>query len=410
VGNLLQIDSPALRKRRDDATSEAKAREERKARWQHLRPTQAHITIENRCHLKCEHCFESEQTHPHEDAYALTLEDYERVFDELAQMGVLYVTLTGGEIFLRKDLFDIIDAARQRRFAVTLYTSGTPITPEKADRLAALKVHEVQISLYSHDPAVHDRFTGTVGSHARSVRALKLLHERGVRTMVKSNVMTFNVEHLDELIALAKDVGADYQLDPTVKPKMNGDTSPLKFRVPAETVQKLVYSRPDLYAAFRRRAPEEYCTGEASLLDQKGHICGAGYAAVSIGAEGGVYACNFFPEAAGNLKDSSLTDVWFGAEQLDGVRQTTFDKMHDCGSCKLNTTCMPCMAYSLVENDDHLGCSTPAKQGAEQLRALAEARVRAERKMERGTALPLVGETTAPPPPLKSGAAGLSTE
>lgn len=407
MGSLLQIDSPALRDRRDGDA----AREERKARWQHLRPTQAHITIENRCHLKCEHCFETEATHPAEHAYALTLADYERLFDELAEIGVLYVTLTGGEIFLRKDLFEIIDAARQRRFAVTLYTSGTPITPDKADRLAALKVHEVQVSIYSHDPAVHDRFTGTEGSHAKSVRALRLLNERGVRTLLKSNVMTFNVEHLDELIALATSVGADYQLDPTVKPKMNGDRSPLRFAVPPEVVQRLVYSRPELYAAFRRRAPEEYCTGEASLLDPKGHICGAGYAAISVGAEGGVYACNFFPEPAGNLlKDGSLSDIWYGAVQLDGVRKTTFDKMHSCSSCQLNTTCMPCMAYSLVENDDHLGCSTPAKEGAEQLRALAEARVRSERKMARGTALPLVGEQTAPPPPLKSGAVGLSAE
>ena len=408
MGSLVQIDSPRLSKSRQDDTAAIRA--ERKARWKQVRPTSAHVTVENRCHLKCDHCYETEDTHSGEHAYALSVEDYERVFDELATLGVLHLTISGGEIFLRKDIFEIIEAARRRRFAVTLFTSGTPITAAKADRLAELLVHEVEVTIYSHDPEVHDAFTGTRGSHAKSVRALRLLNERGVRTVMKSNVMTFNVDHLDDLIGLAESVGADYQFDPTVKPKMNGDKSPLKYVVPADKIRRLVYSRPELYQAFANREPEAYCTGKGSLLAKDALMCAAGRSTVSIGADGGVYACNFFPVPAGNLSEGSLEDIWFGADQLDAIRKTTFDKMNECSSCELNSTCVPCMAYAEAEHGDHRACSTPAKQSAEQVRALAESRVRSNKKMERGAALPLVGDTIAPRPPPKPGAAGLSTE
>ena len=91
------------------------------------RPMFAHLYVENRCHLKCQHCYETEDTFPHEKEHALSLSDYARIFDELAGLGVLVVTLSGGEVFLRRDFLDIVELARKKRFAVRIYTSGTLI-------------------------------------------------------------------------------------------------------------------------------------------------------------------------------------------------------------------------------------------------------------------------------------------
>ena len=206
-----------------------RARAERMLRNADVRPTTALVYVENACHLKCDHCYESEASHPKHQV--LTLDDYAKIFDGLARIGVLSVTLSGGEIFLRRDVLDIVALARERRFSVPLSTRGTLLHAEKADRIAALKVADVQISLYSDDPAVHDNFTGIPGSHQRSMRGLKLLQARGVKTVVKANIMTFNIDSLDAIMALAESVGARYEFDPTVHPKMNGDKSPLKYAV-----------------------------------------------------------------------------------------------------------------------------------------------------------------------------------
>lgn len=402
---LVQIGNLAARRRGDDEAQRAA----RAQRWAHVRPRTAQIYVENRCNLKCNHCYESEETHPPE-RYALSVDDYARIFDDLAELGVLYLTFTGGEIFLRRDLLDILALARKKRFAVTLFTSGTLIDEKKADRLAALHVKDVHISVYSHDPAVHDAFTNIPGSHARSVRALRLLHERGIKTVMKANLMTFNVEYIDELIALARSVGADYQFDPTVKPRMDGDRAPLQYAVPPERIRRLVLNRPDLYTAFKKFEPDALCTGDRSLLDDESVLCGAARGFISLSAEGGVYACGFFPTEGGNLKERSLKDIWFGSEQFSRIRETTYDKMTACSSCEVKSTCSPCMAYAVVEHGDHTQCASSSRQLADAVRLLAERKVRNNEKMARGRALPLVGELEVPRPALKGGVAALSTE
>src|SRR5690606_21250906 len=121
----------ALRGDADErAAREQRERQERRTanadRWQDIRPRTAQIYVENRCNLKCNHCYESEESHPPEQ-YAMSVDDYAKLFDELADLGVLYLTFTGGEIFLRRDMLDIIELARKKRFSVTLFTSGTLI-------------------------------------------------------------------------------------------------------------------------------------------------------------------------------------------------------------------------------------------------------------------------------------------
>jgi radical SAM protein with 4Fe4S-binding SPASM domain len=379
------------------------------AKWQHLRPMNAQIYLENRCHLKCAHCYETAETHPPQEDGGLSLAEYERVFTDLKALGVMGLTLTGGEIFLRRDCLDIVALARRLRFGVILYTSGTLLDEDKADRIRDLLVSEVHISLYSHDADVHDAFTGVPRSHERTMRGLRLLQERGVRTVVKSNVMTFNVEHLDEMIALATSVGADYQFDPTVKPKMNGDRSPLLFAVPPEQLKRLIYMRPEFFSAFRRNEPGSYCTGEKSFLDDDSVMCGAARGVVSIGADGSVSACGFFPSSAGNVRSQPLADLWFGSDHMDMVRSTRMGEMTTCKSCDVKSTCSPCMAYAELEHGDHTGCATSSRQAAEAIRLLAESKVRKNAQMSVGRLLPIVGDLDVPRPPTK-GLPALATE
>ena len=113
----------------------------------------AHVYVENRCNLRCAHCYESEQSHPH--VPGLSLSEYDEAFVQLASIGVFVVTFSGGEPFLRRDFLEVVALARKHRFAVRIYTSGTLLTPTKVERLRELKVQEVHISVYSHSEDLH---------------------------------------------------------------------------------------------------------------------------------------------------------------------------------------------------------------------------------------------------------------
>jgi radical SAM protein with 4Fe4S-binding SPASM domain len=322
--------------------------------------------------------------------------EYAELFDQLSKLGVLVITFSGGEPFLRRDFLDIVELARKKRFAVRVYTSGTLITPEKADRLSQLKVQEVHISVYSHDADVHNAFTGIPKSHERSVEALRLLNQRGIRTLLKTNIMTFNVDYVDELIELARSVGADYRIDPTVKPKMNGDRSPLAFAVPPDELRKKILWRPDLADALSMEEAEGICDGENPRSGKSGVMCAAGTQLITVNADGTISPCAMFPTNGGDFRKSSVADIWHSSPLFKQVREQRFDDMHDCPSCDVRSSCHPCMAYGLVESGDIKSCNTSSRQYAEGKALLAGRMVQTQRKTKKGRSLPIVGERALP--------------
>jgi radical SAM protein with 4Fe4S-binding SPASM domain len=292
----------------------------------------------------------------------LSLDDYSEIFNQLASLGVFVVTFFGGEPFLRRDFLDIVELARVKRFATRIFTSGTLINAEKAKRIKNLGVQEVHLSIYSHDAAVHDAFTGVPRSHERTIQAFRLLRDVGVRTLLKSNVMTFNVDSLDELIALAKDLGADYRIDPTVKPRMDGNTSPLRFAVPPDELRRKVLWRPDLANVVSMEEAEGICNGENHRSGKQGGMCAAATKLIAVNADGTVAPCAMYPQHAGSFRARPISETWKTSPLFKQVRNQTFDSMKDCPTCDVRSACHPCMAYALVENGDFRACNSSSRQ------------------------------------------------
>ena len=99
----------------------------------------------------------------------MTTAEIKKLLDQLAEAGVFFLTMSGGEILLRKDFFEILEYARALRFCVKLKTNAVLIRERQAERMRSLGVHSIQISIYSHRPEVHDAITKVPGSLKRSV-------------------------------------------------------------------------------------------------------------------------------------------------------------------------------------------------------------------------------------------------
>jgi MoaA/NifB/PqqE/SkfB family radical SAM enzyme len=133
-------------------------------------PLSVHVDLTMRCNEACVHCYRVI-----EDRHELTTAEVHRLLGEVAAAGTLYLTLSGGEVFLRPDLFELIEAAKRLRFDVRLKSNALLVTPARAQRLRALGVRQVDVSVYSADPARHDAITRVPGSLARSLEAVKAL-------------------------------------------------------------------------------------------------------------------------------------------------------------------------------------------------------------------------------------------
>lgn len=138
------------------------------------------------CNLECVHCFIACSPTNHRLKF-LDADTVYRYLDEAVTLGVRDIYFTGGEPFLHKQLLPIL--ARSLQVApTTVLTNGTLITPAVAETLAALQNEsqyslEIRISLDDVDADKNDAVRGK-GAHAKAVRALRLLHDRGLLPIV----------------------------------------------------------------------------------------------------------------------------------------------------------------------------------------------------------------------------------
>src|ERR1043165_5468403 len=114
-------------------------------------PLTVHLDVTYRCNERCVHCYLD-----HEDHGEMTTSEIRDVLDQLAAAGTFFLSLSGGEVFMRRDFFEIVEHARRLLFNVKVKTNGVMIREPEARRLRQLGVEQVQISVYSHRPEVHD--------------------------------------------------------------------------------------------------------------------------------------------------------------------------------------------------------------------------------------------------------------
>src|SRR5262249_29716760 len=151
-------------------------------------PLSVHFDLTYRCNERCIHCYLD-----HENRGELSTRECIDVLEQLARSGTLFLTFSGGEIFLRKDFEEILAAARRLHFDISLKSNALLVTAERAEMLKCRGVRRVQISVYSDDPAVHDAITKVPGSLQRSLAAIPLLQERGIQVKLACPLMKQNL-------------------------------------------------------------------------------------------------------------------------------------------------------------------------------------------------------------------------
>ena len=162
-------------------------------------PLSVQLDLTYRCNERCVHCYLD-----HDDHGEMTTAEIKDLLDQMADAGVFYLTISGGEILMRRDFFEILEYARTRTFCVKLKTNGILIGKTEAEHLKALGVESVQISIYSHVPEVHDAITKLPGSLKHSIEAVRRLRAHGIPVIMANVLMVQNATDYAGVQALAR--------------------------------------------------------------------------------------------------------------------------------------------------------------------------------------------------------------
>jgi mycofactocin radical SAM maturase len=294
------------------------------------------------CNLQCVHCLSSSGQR---DERELDTDEAKRVLDELRRLQVFYINIGGGEPMVRRDFFELLEYSVDNGIGVKFSTNGAFITPDKAQRLAAMDYLDIQISLDGIDAATNDVVRGP-GSYDLARRAMDNLAAAGFGPFKISVVATrHNVPQLDRFKALADSYGAQLRLT-RLRPSGRGADTWHQLH-PTNAQQREIYH-------WLLAHGEDVLTGDSFFhLNALGeslpglNMCGAGRVVCLIDPVGDVYACPFVIHdqfRAGNVRDpGGFTAVWKHSELFASLREP--QSAGACASCGSYDACQGgCMA------------------------------------------------------------------
>jgi radical SAM protein with 4Fe4S-binding SPASM domain len=312
-------------------------------------PLQGSIELTHRCNVACTHCWVNL---PIGDRAArareLTVAELQRITDEMVDAGTLWMLLTGGEVFVRPDFFEVYRYMKRKGLQLFVYTNGTMITERVADQLAEYPPARVEISLYGVSRATYRAMTNVDGLD-RCLRGIRLLLDRGIKLNLKSVVTTANY---GEFLAIReysmREFGIFFRYDPNINfRKVEGreGSAPATVRVSPEKIVAL----ERIIDAEQAELAQRYEMASPIRSDYV-FTCGAGINTFHIDPYGRMSSCMMVPSIGYDLRTGSFRDGW--ESFLDPIVNRKKTKGVRCDACAIAATCDSCPGWGELEHGD----------------------------------------------------------
>ncbi len=312
------------------------------------------------CGLKCAHCYTDCYNTPEDRRREMTTAEALAIADKIAEGGCFWLCLTGGDPLAHHGFKEIYLRAKQHGLLVTIFTTGTSMTPAMADLLAANPPFNIEVTIHGTTAEVYESVTQRPGSFERFQRGIRLIMERGLPLKLKTVAMRQNVGELATIKAFVESLGKEFMMTTTIHARLNGDTTPGSYQLSAEEVLSLRHTlrgEEDSDRGCRACAPAMDDALEAFLqpVDPTNRLfrCGIGYDSFWVDPYGRMILCSSMREPSYNLLAGTLQE---GFDILaHGIRERTFQGDSECTHCTLWNRCVKCPGKAYLETGNPEG-------------------------------------------------------
>lgn len=337
-------------------------------------PRQVDIAITGRCNLACKYCFYADEMVARDD---LTTERWLSFFDELGRLGVMTVCLTGGEVFTRRDIFELIDGVIANRMRYSLLSNGTLITEKTLEQFEIGKrrarLDSIQISVDGSSAEVHD--LSRPKGFGRALRGLKLLKEAGYPVTARVTINRYNVDDLENVARLLlEEVGLDSfstneayacgatdrtEGDIILTSEQRKKAMEVLIRLSEKYDQRIqAQAGPLVFARELQTIDEKIAIGKTSIPD-RGTLsaCGGVFNKLAVHHDGTIVPCHLLSTVSlGIIGKDSLRDLWLNHPRMTALRQRReipLSNLETCKDCKYQGFCTGgCPGGALYAGDD----------------------------------------------------------
>jgi radical SAM protein with 4Fe4S-binding SPASM domain len=335
------------------------------------RISSAHWSVTGKCNLRCRHCYMSA---PEAKYGEFTYEQCLETIDKISEAGIFNIDITGGEPFVRKDFFELVDVILSKNIGIsTIYTNGFALGEATLDEFLKRKIKPL-FSLSFDGIGYHDWLRGVPGAEEKTVKAIKLLRERGFRVSVESAFHRGSIHTIKDTMHLLSRIGVGHW---KTNPASNSGNWRNEGRSLDLTIEELYDAYLDLIDEyFKTESPITVMMGgffycRKGLCEwfspAKKHggenepLCLSARNTLYIAADGKLLPC--IPLAGlpiqdemPNILDTKLTEVLSNSEYLNRIEtpvSALLEHNAECRECEHRAVCGGgCRAAALIENED----------------------------------------------------------
>ncbi len=301
-----------------------------------------HFELTSRCNLACNMCYVRLGINDPALRRELSPSSWVSLARGAVENGMLFLLLTGGEIFLRPDFFQIYEPLTRMGIILTLFTNGTLITSEIAKRLADIPPNRMEITLYGATAETYERVTGVPGSYGRCCKGVDLLLENSIALGLKTTLTRQNIGELEAMRQMAHNWGLPLLGGWLISKRRDGNPSSAeKCRLSAQDCVALESTDPASAKEWT-----EVALRELSKPEERNFDCHAGRSSFLINALGEMNVCVELPFPKSLPLEIGFSKAW---EEVQKYVDSAPAISSTCLSCDARPYCPRCPACSLME-------------------------------------------------------------
>ena len=317
------------------------------------------VLLTNRCNLKCVYCGRNENKDNSCANLELTADEWINIFKDAMSVGLKKVNMTGGEIFCRKDVIEIIERTIKLGLDVSIETNGTIITEEQIKYLSKFKKHfSMSISLDGIEEKTNDLTRGK-GSFAKTFKTINTIRKYNIPLRI---ITVLSKNNYDEIPKLATEIheklGLGFRLLPNIIEYGKGVEANETEAVSYDKIQKLM---DEFYYDFLRKHSKdknlslELNTAIIPIDIYQHSLCPWGKGMLGIGYSGDVALCHVGSDNSmfifDNVRKEAISKIWLENEKLKKFKELEVNKLKGiCGNCLARSLCRGgCRLHSMMK-------------------------------------------------------------
>lgn len=304
-----------------------------------------YIEITRRCNEHCVHCYIPEEQR--RSGSFMLLDDAKNYLDQAKELGVWQISITGGEPFLHPQIAKILEYARKKDFIISILSNLSLLKPHHIPLLKKVIPSQIQVSLYSLNPEVHDSITGLTGSFNKTMASLNMCIDNDIPVQVNCPIVKQNKNDFTQVLDWAKQYGIKANTDFYIMAQTDYSLKNLENTLPKKDVKKVYYTLLKNDDELRNGILDSFNNSSKELLNTEQHICGAGNNTLFISATGKVSPCATWQSfELGDLKQDSLSDIYYHNTAIKKLRNIKYKDYPDVVKSPYRSFIKVCPAHN----------------------------------------------------------------